>query len=48
MPALLAAGGLALFRRFLLRRLGGATGDTLGAAQQITEVLLLLGFALAL
>lgn len=48
LPMLLAAGGLALFRRFLLRRLGGATGDTLGAAQQITEVLLLLGFALAL
>lgn len=41
--ALLCAGTLAavrwLFGRYLLRRLGGITGDCLGAAQQIGEVL---------
>ncbi|ALN72046.1 adenosylcobinamide-GDP ribazoletransferase [Aureimonas sp. AU20] len=47
LPALLGVGGLCLFRAFLLRRLGGTTGDTLGAAQQICEILLLLGFAIA-
>lgn len=31
-------------RRWLRRRLGGYTGDTLGATQQITELLLLLGW----
>ncbi|WP_019996024.1 adenosylcobinamide-GDP ribazoletransferase [Aureimonas ureilytica] len=48
LPALLGAAGLDAFRRFLLRRLGGTTGDTLGAAQQIVDIALLLGFALAL
>ena len=47
-PFALAAAGLWLFRRFLLRRLGGLTGDTLGAAQQIGEIALLLGLALTL
>ena len=46
LPAALALGGLWLFRRFIAQRLGGTTGDTLGAAQQIVEVLLLLGLAL--
>lgn len=48
LPFALAAAGLWLFRRFLLRRLGGLTGDTLGAAQQIGEIALLLGLALTL
>jgi len=30
--------------RLLLRRLGGYTGDTLGAAQQLVEVLMLLAW----
>lgn len=41
--ALICTGALAtvrwLFGRYLLRRLGGITGDCLGAAQQIGEVL---------
>ena len=44
-----AAGGLALLllalRGWLLRRLGGHTGDTLGAAEQLGEVVVLLAFA---
>ncbi|MEO8151438.1 MAG: adenosylcobinamide-GDP ribazoletransferase [Rhizobacter sp.] len=36
-------GGWACARWFL-RRLGGITGDTLGATQQITELLMLLGW----
>lgn len=47
LPLLLALIALAAFRRFLLRRLGGQTGDCLGAAQQIADIALLLGFALA-
>jgi adenosylcobinamide-GDP ribazoletransferase len=50
-PALACAVGLAavrwLFGRYLLRRLGGITGDCLGAAQQIGEVLV-YGIAVAL
>ncbi|KTQ95309.1 hypothetical protein NS226_12235 [Aureimonas ureilytica] len=46
-PTALALCGLWLFRRFIAQRLGGTTGDTLGAAQQIVECLLLLGLALA-
>jgi adenosylcobinamide-GDP ribazoletransferase len=47
--ALAVSGGLVLlgaaaWARVLKRRLGGATGDTLGAAQQITELLALLGW----
>jgi adenosylcobinamide-GDP ribazoletransferase len=41
---LLALAGAAWCARWLNRRLGGYTGDTLGAAQQITEVLVLLGW----
>jgi adenosylcobinamide-GDP ribazoletransferase len=32
-------------RRWLKRRLGGYTGDTLGAAEQLTEVAVLLALA---
>ena len=48
---LLAMTGLALLAigtvwsiRWLRRRLGGYTGDTLGATQQVTELLVLLGW----
>lgn len=44
---LVAAGTLACGRWFR-SRLGGITGDTLGATQQITELLALLGWVLAL
>jgi adenosylcobinamide-GDP ribazoletransferase len=37
-----AAGAAAVMRRWLRRRLGGYTGDTLGATQQGTEVTVLL------
>ncbi len=44
--ALLAAGALLLWMRgWLARRLGGYTGDTLGASQQLGELALLLGLA---
>jgi adenosylcobinamide-GDP ribazoletransferase len=36
-----------LFRRPLLARLGGFTGDTAGALVELTEVLLILTMALA-
>ncbi len=50
--ALLAAGvlwalALGYLRRLLARRLQGFTGDTLGATQQVCELALLLGLALA-
>ncbi|MDY8107790.1 adenosylcobinamide-GDP ribazoletransferase [Fulvimarina sp. 2208YS6-2-32] len=35
------------FRRWLKRRLGGQTGDTLGAVQQLTEMAALFGLCLA-
>jgi len=41
---LLALAGTACCARWLRRRLGGYTGDALGATQQITEVLVLLGW----
>jgi adenosylcobinamide-GDP ribazoletransferase len=41
-----AAGGLWMLR-WLRKRLGGYTGDTLGATQQITELLVLLGWLAA-
>jgi adenosylcobinamide-GDP ribazoletransferase len=44
--SLLALGGLILLlRRWFLRRLGGCTGDTLGAAEQFGEIVVLLVFA---
>jgi adenosylcobinamide-GDP ribazoletransferase len=42
-----AAAGVALLRRMMLRRLGGTTGDTLGATCEITEALVLVGASLA-
>jgi adenosylcobinamide-GDP ribazoletransferase len=36
--------GTAACARWLRRRLGGYTGDALGATQQITELLMLLGW----
>lgn len=45
--AMVAAGTVACGRWFR-RRLGGITGDTLGATQQLTELLCLLGWVLAL
>ncbi len=46
---LLAAAitGVFLLRRMMLRRLGGTTGDTLGATCEITEALVLVVAALA-
>ncbi|WP_102961077.1 adenosylcobinamide-GDP ribazoletransferase [Mangrovicella endophytica] len=43
-------GGIAtfLFRAFVKRRLGGQTGDCLGACQQLCEIAILLGLAVAL
>lgn len=50
LPALagLALGGLVLlwFRGVIRRRLGGQSGDCLGATQQMTEIAALLGLAL--
>ncbi len=40
----LVAIGAAWSTRWLRRRLGGYTGDTLGATQQVTELLALLGW----
>lgn len=45
---LLALAGTAWCGRWLRRHLGGYTGDALGATQQITELLLLLGWLGAL
>lgn len=42
---LMAATGVWLFSRLANRQIGGHTGDTIGAAQQIAETLLLAGFA---
>ena len=44
---LLAAMGTVWCARWLRRRLGGYTGDALGATQQITELLILLGWLAA-
>lgn len=47
--AVLAAAGLAamLFGRFCERKIGGHTGDTIGASQQITEIVILVALAVA-
>ena len=44
---LLALVGLNAFTRQCRRQIGGHTGDTIGAAQQITETLLLVGLSLS-
>jgi adenosylcobinamide-GDP ribazoletransferase len=43
MSILVFLGVFELGRRYFLRRLGGYTGDCLGAIQQITELCLLMG-----
>lgn len=45
-----AFGALTLFgfRRFIMRRLGGQTGDCLGAAQQLVELAALTGLAISI
>jgi adenosylcobinamide-GDP ribazoletransferase len=43
---LIAACGMVAFSRFCQRTIGGHTGDTLGACQQIVECLLLAGLAI--
>ncbi|GAB4349031.1 MAG: adenosylcobinamide-GDP ribazoletransferase [Oricola sp.] len=45
---LLALAGLQGFSRLCTRMIGGQTGDTLGACQQIVEILLLTGLALGI
>lgn len=47
-PALLAAVLVAALGRLARRRIGGQTGDILGAAQQLAEIALLLGLMSAL
>ena len=42
---LLAAAGVTLFSRLAERQIGGHTGDTIGASQQIAEALLFAGLA---
>jgi adenosylcobinamide-GDP ribazoletransferase len=42
---LMAAAGVGVFSAFSARQIGGHTGDTVGAAQQIAEALLLAGLA---
>lgn len=42
LPLLVAGLGVVGLHRWLRRRLGGYTGDNLGASQQLTEVLILL------
>jgi adenosylcobinamide-GDP ribazoletransferase len=44
---LLAAVVIRLFSRLCERQVGGHTGDTIGAAQQIGEALLFIGLASA-
>jgi adenosylcobinamide-GDP ribazoletransferase len=46
--ALVVAGAAAFgFTRFVRRKLGGHTGDTIGATQQLSEIALLVALALA-
>jgi adenosylcobinamide-GDP ribazoletransferase len=42
----MAATGAALFSDLCRRQVGGHTGDTIGAAQQIAEALLLAGLSI--
>lgn len=45
LPMLIAFSAVFAFGRIALARIGGQTGDILGASQQITEVIVLLGLA---
>jgi adenosylcobinamide-GDP ribazoletransferase len=45
---LLACGSTWLLARLFMRRIGGYTGDCLGAVQQVAEIMLYLGLAAAL
>ena len=45
MGLVMAAAGVGLFSSFATRQIGGHTGDTIGAAQQIGEALLLAGLS---
>ena len=47
MTALLALAGCALLVGWCRRRLGGVTGDVMGAAVEVTLTVLLLGAAAA-
>ena len=42
----LPALALLFFHRFVIRRIGGQTGDCLGAAQQLCEIAVLIGLAM--
>lgn len=43
--AILVAGALAVLARLALRKIGGQTGDVLGAAEQASEIVILLAAA---
>jgi adenosylcobinamide-GDP ribazoletransferase len=45
--AIVAIGGVLLFAHVVNRRLGGHTGDTVGACSELAELLFILGFAAA-
>ena len=45
LPMVIAFGGVFALSRVALVKIGGQTGDILGASQQITEVIVLLGLA---
>ena len=47
LASLFAAGSTAWCARWFLRRLGGYTGDTLGATQQLAELMVLMAFLAA-
>jgi adenosylcobinamide-GDP ribazoletransferase len=42
---IMAAAGVGLFSSLAVRQIGGHTGDTIGAAQQVSETLLLAGLS---
>ena len=48
LPMVIAFGAVFAFSRIALAKIGGQTGDILGASQQITEVIVLLGLAAAI
>lgn len=47
-PLLIAAGVIIGLRQLMLQRLGGVTGDTLGASAEIVEAIVLVVIALAI